>query len=143
MNISGKVIICDAIDETGIKSLKNSGLTVDYIPDISAQDLLSKVSNYDVIVVRSRTKITKDVIQNAKNTKIIARVGVGLDNIDTNEAAKQNIDVINAGEASISAVSELVIGLMLSLCRSISIANNETKKGNWIKKSLMGTELKG
>ena len=143
MNIKGKVIICDAIEETGIKSLKNSGLTVDYVPDISAQDLLSKVSNYDVIVVRSRTKITKDVIQNAKNIKIIARVGVGLDNIDTNEAARQNIDVINAGEASISAVSELVIGLMLSLCRNIPTANNETKKGNWIKKSLMGTELKG
>ncbi len=143
MNIKGKVIICDAIDETGIKSLKNSGLTVDYIPDISAQDLISKVSEYNVIVVRSRTKITKEVIQNAKNTKIIARVGVGLDNIDTDEAAKQNIDVINAGEASISAVSELVIGLMLSLSRNIPIGNNETKKGNWIKKNLMGTELKG
>ena len=93
MNIKGKVIICDAIDETGIKSLKNSGLTVDYIPDISAQDLISKVAEYDVIVVRSRTKITKEVIQNAKNTKIIARVGVGLDNIDTDEASKQNIEV--------------------------------------------------
>ncbi len=143
MNIKGKVIICDAIDETGIKSLKNSGLTVDYIPDISAQDLISKVAEYNVIVVRSRTKITKEVIQNAKNTKIIARVGVGLDNIDTDEASKQNIEVINAGEASISAVSELVIGLMLSLSRNIPFANNETKKGNWIKKNLMGTELKG
>ena len=60
-----------------------------------------------------------------------------------NEAAKQNIDVINAGEASITAVSELVIGLMLSLCRNIPIANYETKKGNWIKKNLIGTELKG
>lgn len=143
MNIKGKVIICDAIDETGIKSLKNSGLTVDYIPDISAQDLISKVAEYNVIVVRSRTKITKEVIQNAKNTKIIARVGVGLDNIDTDEASKQNIEVINAGEASISAVSELVIGLMLSLSRSIPFASNETKKGKWIKKNLMGTELKG
>ena len=56
---------------------------------------------------------------------------------------KQNIDVINAGEASITAVSELVIGFMLSLCRNIPIANYETKKGNWIKKNLIGTELKG
>ena len=86
MNIKGKVIICDAIDEIGIKSLKNAGLTVDYFPEISAQDLISKVSEYDVIVVRSRTKITKEVIQNAKKAKIIARVGVGLDNIDTDEA---------------------------------------------------------
>ncbi len=143
MNIKGKVIICDAIDEIGIKSLKNAGLTVDYFPEISAQDLISKVSEYDVIVVRSRTKITKEVIQNAKKAKIIARVGVGLDNIDTEEAEKQNIDVINAGEASITAVSELVMGFMLSLCRNIPIANYETKKGNWIKKNLIGTELKG
>jgi D-3-phosphoglycerate dehydrogenase / 2-oxoglutarate reductase len=143
MNIKGKVIICDAIDEIGIKSLKNAGLTADYFPEISAQDLISKVSEYDVIVVRSRTKITKEVIQNAKKAKIIARVGVGLDNIDTEEAEKQNIDVINAGEASITAVSELVMGLMLSLCRNIPIANYETKKGNWIKKNLIGTELKG
>jgi D-3-phosphoglycerate dehydrogenase / 2-oxoglutarate reductase len=143
MNIKGKVIICDTIDEIGIKSLKNAGLTVDYFPEISAEDLLSKVSEYDVIVVRSRTKITKEVIQNAKKAKIIARVGVGLDNIDTQEAEKQNMDVINAGEASITAVSELVMGFMFSLCRNIPIANYETKKGNWIKKNLVGTELKG
>lgn len=143
MNIKGKVIVCDSIDEKGINSLKNAGLAVDYTPDISAQELISKVRDYDVIVVRSRTKITKEVIQNANKTKIIARVGVGLDNIDTEEASKQNIEVINAAEASITAVSELVIGLMLSLSRSLPFANNETKKGNWVKKNLTGIELKG
>ena len=143
MNIKGKAIICDSIDEAGIKILKNSGLTVDYFPEISSEDLKSKVSEYNVIVVRSRTKITKEIIQKASNTKIIARVGVGLDNIDTEESKKYNIEVINAGEASITAVSELVIGLMLSLSRNIPIANYETKNSNWIKKNLIGTELKG
>jgi D-3-phosphoglycerate dehydrogenase len=143
MNVNGKVIVCDSIDEKGINSLKNAGLTVDYNPDISAQELISKVGDYDVVVVRSRTKITKEVIQNANKTKIIARVGVGLDNIDTEEAGKHGIEVINAAEASITAVSELVIGFMLSLSRSIPFANYETKKGNWIKKNLTGTELKG
>lgn len=143
MNVKGKIIICDSIDESGIKSLRNAGLVVDYLPEISINELISKVSEYDVIVVRSRTKITQEVIQNAKKTKIIARVGVGLDNIDTKAAEKHNIEVINAGEASITAVSELVVGLMLSLSRNIPIANYETKKGNWIKKNLMGTELKG
>jgi D-3-phosphoglycerate dehydrogenase len=142
MNIKGKVIICDSIDEAGIKILKNSGLTVDYLPEISFDELKSKVNDYNVIVVRSKTKITKEIIQKANNTKIIARVGVGLDNIDTEESKKHNIEVINAGEASITAVSELVIGLMLSLSRNIPIANYETKNSNWIKKSLIGTELK-
>jgi D-3-phosphoglycerate dehydrogenase / 2-oxoglutarate reductase len=143
MNIEGKIIICDSIDESGIKSLRNAGLVVDYLPEISPSELISSVNDYDVIVVRSRTKVTREVIQKASKVKIIARVGVGLDNIDTEEAEKQKIEVINAGEASITAVSELVIGLMLSLSRNIPIANNETKKGNWIKKNLMGTELKG
>lgn len=143
MQIEGRVIVCDSIDETGIKNLKNAGLTVDYIPDISPHDLKSKVKDYDVIVVRSRTKITKDIIENANKTKIIARVGVGLDNIDTEEAKKRSIDVINAGEASINAVSELVLGFMFSLCRNIPLANNETKNGKWIKKNLTGIELKG
>ncbi len=70
MNIKGKVIICDSIDEVGIKTLKNAGLIVDYLPEISSQELISKVGDYDVIVVRSRTKITKEVIQNAIKTKI-------------------------------------------------------------------------
>lgn len=143
MNINGKIIICDSIDESGIKSLRNAGLVVDYFPDISHSELISKVYDYNVIVVRSRTKITKEIIQKANKVKIIARVGVGLDNIDTEEAEKRKIEVINAGEASITAVSELVMGLMLSLSRSIPIANYETKKGNWIKKNLVGTELKG
>jgi D-3-phosphoglycerate dehydrogenase len=93
--------------------------------------------------VRSRTKITKEVLDHATKAKIIARVGVGLDNIDTVEAQKKNIEVINAGEASVNAVSELVIGLMLSLSRNIPNANIATKQVKWIKKDLMGVELKG
>ena len=143
MQIEGSVIVCDSIDEKGIEILKKAGLTVDYLPEITNQELISKVKDYDVIVVRSRTKITKEVIQNAKRTKIIARVGVGLDNIDTNEAQNNNIEVINAGEASVNAVSELVLGLMFSLSRNIPVANNATKNGKWIKKDLIGVELKG
>ena len=143
MQIDGNVIVCDSIDEKGIGILKNAGLLVEYLPEISNQELITKVKDYDVIIVRSRTKITKEIIDNATNAKIIARVGVGLDNIDTVEAQKKNIEVINAGEASVNAVSELVLGLMFSLSRNIPIANNATKQGKWIKKDLIGIELKG
>lgn len=143
MQIDGNVIVCDSIDEKGIGILKNAGLLVEYLPEISNQELITKVKDYDVIIVRSRTKITKEIIDNATNAKIIARVGVGLDNIDTVEAQKKNIEVINAGEASVNAVSELVLGLMFSLSRNIPIANNATKQGKWIKKDLIGVELKG
>lgn len=119
-------------------------MVVDYQPEINANQLSTIARDYDVIVVRSRTKITKEIIQaSAPSVKIIARVGVGLDNIDISEAEANGIHVINSPEAAANAVSELVIGLMLSLARSIPFADIETKKGNWIKKDLTGVELRG
>ena len=98
---------------------------------------------YEVVVVRSRTKITRELIQRAEKCKIIARVGVGLDNIDQDAAKEKNIRVINAVEGAMNAVAELVVGLMLSLAREIPRADREVRNGNWIKKELMGTELRG
>jgi D-3-phosphoglycerate dehydrogenase / 2-oxoglutarate reductase len=143
MQISGKALVCDSIDQSGINILKAAGMIVDYMPEIATNELISRVNEYNVIIVRSRTKITKEVINAAINAKIVARVGVGLDNIDLYEARSKNIHVINAAEAAINAVSELAIGHMISLARSIPYADAETKKGHWIKKNVSGIELKG
>jgi D-3-phosphoglycerate dehydrogenase len=142
MQASGRVLVCDSIDQAGIDSMKRAGLAVDYKPEIKATELVTGVKGYDVIIVRSRTKITKEVID-ASNAKIIARVGVGLDNVDVKTAEAKKIRVINAPEAASIAVAELAIGLMISLARSIPRADAEGKKGNWIKKDLMGTQLSG
>jgi len=96
-----------------------------------------------VVVVRSRTKMTRELVEKANKCQVIARVGVGLDNIDQDAAKEKNIRVINAVEGAITAVAELVIGLMLSMAREIPRADREIRNGNWIKKELMGTELKG
>ena len=138
-----KVLVCDSIDKIGVEILSKAGMIVDYQPDIALEKLMSLVSDYDVLVVRSRTNVSKDVIENGNSLKVIARVGVGLDNVDTNYAKSKNIQVINAQEAATIAVSELVIGSMISLARLIPYAHSELSKGNWIKKSLMGTELSG
>ncbi len=144
MHSNNRVLICDSIDKAGIESLKKSGMVVDYQPSINPDQLGLIAKNYTVIVVRSRTKINKKIIAaSAPNVKVIARVGVGLDNIDVNEAKARNIRVINSAEASTNAVSELVIGLMVCLARSIPFADTETKKGNWVKKDLIGVELRG
>lgn len=142
-NNSSRVLVCDSIDQSGIDSMKRSGLAVDYMPEIKPDELRSLVGDYEVIIVRSRTKVTKEVVEAAGRVKIIARVGVGLDNVDVKAAEARGIRVINAPEAASNAVSELAIGLMLSLARSIPRADAEGKKGNWIKKDLMGAELKG
>lgn len=143
MQVSGKVLVCDSIDQAGIDSMKRAGLNVDYKPEIKSAELVSSVKDYDVIIVRSRTKITKEIIDSAASAKIIARVGVGLDNVDVKAAEAKKIKVINAPEAASIAVAELAIGLMISLARSIPRADAEGKRGNWIKKELMGTQLSG
>ncbi len=143
MQVSGNVLICDSIDNAGVSVLKRAGMVVDYRPEIAPDELLAVAKNYDVIVVRSSTKITKPVIDVAPRAKIIARVGIGLDNIDTQYAESKGIRVINAAEAAMNAVSELVIGHMIALARSIPKADSALKGGRWLKKELMGIELKG
>ena len=143
MQVEGKVIVCDAIDDVGITILKKAGLVVDYKPEIDPGELLGAVREFDVIIVRSRTKITKEVIGAAPNVKIIARVGVGLDNIDTEYAESKGIKVLNAAEAAMNAVSELVVGHMIALSRGIPKANDGMKNGKWLKKELVGSELRG
>src|SRR5919198_5408220 len=143
MQVSGKVLVCDSIEQAGIDSMKRAGLSVDYKPEIKPTELISSVKDYDVIIVRSRTKVTKEVVDAAASAKIIARVGVGLDNVDVKAAEAKKIRVINAPEAASIAVAELAIGLMISLARSIPRADAECKRGNWIKTDLMGTQLSG
>ena len=143
MQVGGRVLVCDSIEQIGIDSMKRAGLTVHYRPEIGPAELISSVKGYDVLVVRSRTKVTGEVVDAAPKVKIIARVGVGLDNIDVKAAEAKKIKVINAAEAASTAVAELVIGVMICLARSIPRANTETKRGNWIKNDLMGTQLSG
>jgi D-3-phosphoglycerate dehydrogenase / 2-oxoglutarate reductase len=143
MSLNQSVLICDQVDQSLSNILQKNGLQVTYEPQITKEDLAQKIGNYDIVIVRSRTTITRDLVEKATKCKIIARVGVGLDNIDTDAAKEQNIRVINAVEGAMNAVAELVIGLMLAMSRDIARADRELRNGNWIKKELMGTELAG
>ena len=143
MSLNHSVLICDQVNPTLNEILEKNGLQVTYEPEITPEQIAEKIGMYEVVVVRSRTKITRELIQRAEKCKIIARVGVGLDNIDQDAAKEKNIRVINAVEGAMNAVAELVVGLMLSLAREIPRADREVRNGNWIKKELMGTELRG
>lgn len=143
MGFNETVLICDEVDPVLNKVLQENGLKVSYEPQITPDQIKEKISNYNIVIVRSRTKLTKELIDNATKCKIIARVGVGLDNIDETAAKARNIRVINAVEGAMTAVAELVLGLMLALARQISFADREIRNGKWLKKELMGTELKG
>ena len=143
MDLNQPVLICDQVNPILNEILEKNGLQVTYEPEITPKQIAEKIGNFEVVIVRSRTKITKELIEKADKCKIIARVGVGLDNIDQAAAKEKGIRVINAVEGAMNAVAELVIGLMLSLAREIPRADREVRNGNWIKKELMGSELKG
>jgi D-3-phosphoglycerate dehydrogenase len=137
------VLICDQVAPILNEILQKNGLKITYEPEITPDQIKEKISSFDIIVVRSRTKITKEMIDCATQCKIIARVGVGLDNIDVDAAKAKNIRVINAVEGAMNAVAELVLGLMLSMAREIPRADREIRNGKWLKKELMGIELSG
>ena len=138
-----KVLVCDPIDAEGVKKLEKVGFTVDVKPTISSDELKKTVSNYDALIVRSRTKVTKEIIEAGTQLKLIGRVGVGLDNVDLKAAEEESIKVVNTPEAPAEAVAELALGLILSLARNIPQADHSMKEGKWIKSKLTGWELKG
>jgi len=143
MSLNQSVLICDQVNPILKQVLEKNGLKVTYESEITPEQVAEKIGNFEVVVVRSRTKMTRELIAKADKCKIIARVGIGLDNIDQETAKEKNIRVINAVEGAITAVAELVIGLMISMAREIPRADREIRNGNWIKKELMGSELKG
>jgi len=143
MSFNQSVLICDQVAPILNDILQKNGLKITYEPGITPDQIKEKIGTFDIVIVRSRTKLTKDMIEKADKCKIIARVGVGLDNIDVDAATTKGIKVINAVEGAMNAVAELVLGLMLSLAREIPRADREIRNGKWLKKELMGTELSG
>jgi D-3-phosphoglycerate dehydrogenase len=143
MSFSQSVLICDQVAPILNDILQKNGLKITYEPEITPDQIKEKIGTFDIVIVRSRTKLTKDMIEKADKCKIIARVGVGLDNIDVDSATVKGIRVINAVEGAMNAVAELVLGFMLSLSREIPRADREIRNGKWLKKELMGTELSG
>ena len=138
-----KVLISDRLHEEGIKIFQDSGFEVVKNFSISHEDLIKEIDNYDAIVIRSRTKLTADVLENAKNLKAIGRAGVGLDNVNLKKAEELSIKILNTPEAPSTSVAELTIGLLLNLIRYISKADETMHRGEWLKSNYMGNILKG
>ncbi|MGB9642504.1 MAG: phosphoglycerate dehydrogenase [Candidatus Ratteibacteria bacterium] len=138
-----KVLSTDNIEKEGIEILKNEGFIVDEHGKMSEEELLKVIEDYDVVVVRSATKITSPVIEKGKKLKIIGRAGVGLDNVDVECATKHGIIVMNAPEGNTLSAAEHTFGLILAMARKIPAACNSIKSGKWDRKKFMGTELFG
>ena len=136
-----KILITDGLDRTAVEILRK-GNDVD-VRDLDGKGLLAAIPEYHALVVRSRTKVTKEVLSRATRLKVVGRAGVGVDNIDVDEATARKIVVVNAPTASTVSVAELAIGHMISLLRHLPEADRSVKAGKWEKSKLEGRELFG
>jgi D-3-phosphoglycerate dehydrogenase len=141
--MSVRILVCDPVDVEGVEKLRREGFEVDVKSSIEQAELEKVVAGYDALVVRSRTKVTKQIMEKGGRLKVVGRVGAGVDNIDSEAAEKRGIAVLNTPEAPTDSVAELTIGLMLAIARRISFADHSMKDGKWAKKELEGSLLNG
>ena len=139
-----KVLVTDKLADEAIEMLKNNGFEVKY-EELDHDGLLNEIADYDALIVRSRTKVTADIIEKGASgkLKVIGRAGIGVDNIDVKKATELGIKVVNAPTGSTISVAELAIAHMLALARFIPKADSSMKRGEWLKKQLKGIELHG
>lgn len=136
-----KVLVCDHVEIDRLAL--GPDFQVDYRPGIAKEELLKVVGGYDALVVRSRTKVDRDVFDRATKLRLVARAGTGLDNVDVEYAKSRGVEVVNSPESLVEAVAEHVTLLMLALSRRLVTADQTTRAGRWEKESLLGIELKG
>ena len=133
-----RIVIADQMEEEVVEEIRTLG-EVDYKP----ADLKAALAEADALIVRSATKVTAELIAGTKKLKIVARAGVGLDNVDQEACAAKGIKVLNTPGASTNAVAELVIGIIISTMRNVQKAHLQMKSGRWEKKKLTGHEIEG
>ena len=136
-----KVLISDAMSNIAQKIFEKQKISVDVKTDLSEEEIIKTISEYDGMVVRSATKVTKNIILAGKKLKIIGRAGAGVDNIDVPTAKGKNILVMNTPGGNTNATAEHTLALIMSVLRKIPYANDTTHKGKWEKKNIKGTEL--
>ena len=136
-----RILVADGLEADAIVKLR----AVHHVDIVEAdpKQLLEIIPNYDALIVRSRTRVTADVIAKAVKLKVIGRAGIGVDNIDVKAATARKIPVVNAPTGSTISVAELALGHMLSLARQIPEADRSVKEGKWEKKRFEGRELHG
>ena len=139
-----KILICDNLNQQAYKELETIGDCVDISKSNSKdKDLANHIKDCEIVVIRSATKLTKEVLDKAEQLKIIARCGVGIDNVDLDFAKSKNIFVTNSPSANLISVVELTVALIISVSRKLSLADSHLKKGEWNRSQFLGNELYG
>ncbi len=135
-----RVLVKEKIAESGIELLRRD-FEVDYLPDMTREELLGRIGGYEALIVRSATRVDAELIRAAERMKVIGRAGVGVDNIDVEAATKKGIMVINAPQSNIISAAEQTMALLMALCRNIPEAVNSLRGKCWERSRFEGVEL--
>lgn len=140
--MSAKILVTDRVAQDGIDLLAQQA-QVDVRPGLPPDELVKAIGEYQALVVRSETKVTREVIEAGRRLQVVGRAGVGVDNIDLTAATERGIIVVNAPLGNTISAAEHAIGLMLALARHIPDACNSLRSGEWQRSRYMGVELRG
>src|SRR6266699_4389792 len=132
------ILVADGLDAEALAFLRKVHDV--HVQEVDAARLLTAIPSFQALIVRGRTKVTKEVLGRGSNLKVVGRAGVGVDNIDVETATARKIVVVNAPTASTVSVAELAIGHMISLARHLPMADRSVKEGRWETKGLEGRE---
>ena len=138
-----KILVSDPLSEEGLKILRESGIPVDLKPGLSEDELCAIIGEYDGLIIRSGTKVTKKVIEAGKNLRVVGRAGVGVDNIDIPAATEKGILVMNTPSANIMSAAEHSCAMIMALARNIPQAHASMHRGEWKRSKFSGIELNG
>ena len=138
-----KVLVSDPIADKGIEILEEAGFDIVYNPNPSDDELQALASDTNAWIVRSGTKITAELLKDARNLQVIGRAGVGVDNIDIKEATNQGVIVMNNPDGNTISAAEHTIAMMMALSRNIQLGHMGIVNGEWNRSNLVGNELKG
>ena len=141
--IQMKILIPDKVDAQATDILEKAGFVVDNKPGITEKEVIKICGDADAIIVRSGIQVTREILQAARNLKVVVRAGVGTDNIDTEAASELGIIVENTPLGNINAAAEHTLTLLMLLSKPVIHSNAELKKGVWDRKKYKGSELKG
>ena len=136
---SYRVLVSDPLAQPGLDLLAKAGLDVDVAIGLSRPELIARIPAYDALIIRSETKVTAEVIAAADRLKVIARAGVGIDNVDVPAATQRGIIVVNAPTGNVVAAAEHAIALLFALARNIPAAHMSMLRGEWNRKDFMGS----
>ncbi|MCO5200656.1 MAG: phosphoglycerate dehydrogenase [Chloroflexi bacterium] len=137
-----RILIADPVAPEGIEMLRTAG-DVDVNTGLAADTLIGIIGNYDALVVRSETKVTRPVIEAATRMQVIGRAGVGVDNIDLDAATERGVIVVNAPQGNTIAAAEHTLALLMALARHVPQADASMRSGKWDRKNYLGTEIRG